>query len=47
MKGFVYIVLVIPIDISAETNQVIVTPINEKISLEKTIIQTTRTHISN
>ncbi len=33
----VFAVLVIPADISAETNQVTVTPINEKVSLEKTV----------
>ena len=33
----VFGVMVIPGDISAETNQITVTPINEKVSLEKTI----------
>jgi len=31
-------VMVIPGDISAETNQITVTPINEKVSLEKTSV---------
>ncbi|MBC8515711.1 MAG: hypothetical protein H8D31_00500 [Nitrosopumilus sp.] len=34
----VFGVILIPGDISAETNQITVTPINEKVSLEKTII---------
>ncbi|MFB5615727.1 MAG: hypothetical protein ACE5RS_01110 [Nitrosopumilus sp.] len=33
----VFGVMVIPGDISAETNQITITPINEKVSLEKTI----------
>ena len=33
----VFGIMVIPEDISAESNQITVTPINEKISLEKTI----------
>jgi hypothetical protein len=31
-------IMIIPGDISAETNQITVTPINEKISLEKTVV---------
>ena len=33
----VFGIMMIPVDISAESNQVTVTPINEKVSLEKTI----------